>query len=226
MRVLALASGKGGVAKTTTAVNLAALAARAGRVLVVDADTEQTEGSASWWIGQGSERNPAAWANVDIADATDPDDLTRLRELAGYDWLIFDSPPVLGSQLLRTVVAAADLTLVPTGTAPLDLRKLVPTIRHTVAPAGRPYRVVLTRVHPSALNVAARVRAELVAAGIDTLASVVRAYSAQAAAPAEGLPITHIRERNARNAEADYRQVFEDVLLTWPTTPAAARKGA
>lgn len=225
MRVLAVASGKGGVAKTTTAVNLAALASRAGRVLLVDADTEQAEGSASWWIGHGSERNPAAWANVDVVDATDPSDLIRLRELTGYDWLIFDSPPVLGSQLLRTVVAAADLTLVPTGTAPLDLRKLVPTIRHTVVPAGRPYRVVLTRVHPSALAVAARVRAELVAAGIDTLTSVVRTYTAQATAPAEGLPINHVRERNARNAEADYRQVFEDVLLAWPTA-AAARKGA
>lgn len=225
MRVLAVASGKGGVAKTTTAVNLAALAARSGRVLLVDADTEQVEGSASWWVGEGAKRNEDAWGPVDLVEATDPSDLARLRGISGYDWLIFDSPPVLGSAVLRSVVAAADLTLIPTGITPLDLRKVVPMIRQAVIPACKPYRVLLARVHPSAVASAGRVRDELTTAGIDVLPSCVRSYAAHALAPGEGLPITRLRERNARAAEVDYRQVFEDVLIAWPE-PAETRVGA
>lgn len=225
MRVLAVAAGKGGVAKTTTAVNLAALAARAGRVLLVDADTQQVEGSASWWVGEGSKRSQGVWERVDVVETSEPADLARLREVPGYDWLILDSPPVLGSDVLRAVVSAADLTLIPTGVTPLDLRKIIPTIREAVIPADKPYRVLLARVHPNALSLASRVREELCAAGIDVLPSVVRSYSAHALAPGEGVPITRLRERNARSAEVDYRQVFEDLLIAWPE-PIDTRVGA
>ena len=64
-RVVVVCSAKGGVGKTTTAVNVAALFAETLRVLLIDSDP-QDAGSASWWIA-----DPSQWAVTTVKE-TDP----------------------------------------------------------------------------------------------------------------------------------------------------------
>ena len=140
MKTLGIVNQKGGVGKTTTAINLAAyLAAGGRRVLLIDMDPQgnatsglglrgieaglyealgEPERVAELIVDSGQERLrvlPAtpdlAGAGVELADS--PYALREvLRHLSDYDLVIVDAPPSLGP-LTINVLAAVDALVIP-----------------------------------------------------------------------------------------------------------------
>ncbi len=139
-RILCVANQKGGVGKTTTAINLAAALAKAGcRTLVVDFDPQcnATSGLGCRPIlhhplvrGQalqeailrtrqeGLELLPGTKSFRDVERlARDTSLMPAIREqlrlgMAGYDFVLIDCPPSVG-QLTRTALASSDEVLMP-----------------------------------------------------------------------------------------------------------------
>ncbi|QIR41166.1 ParA family protein [Tolypothrix sp. PCC 7910] len=205
--IIAILNGKGGVGKTTTAVNLAANFAQKYNVILIDADIQ---GSASWWFGRNQNG-----MGFDLSQETNPQLLGDLRKLTGYDLVIVDTPPALHSEALATVVAIADYLVLPTPPAPMDLTVLIETVRKAVIPLGVPHRVLLTKVDPRSVGEAVEAQNTLTRLGIPACKTFIRAYKAHERAALEGVAITQWRGKHALEAQSDYRRVANELQLDW-----------
>lgn len=112
---IAVANQKGGTGKTTLSVNLAAGFHRRGKTVLLDADPQ---GSASQWARLGGAKNDLP--PVQIVDSGEARaSIARAGDASRY--VLVDCPPHLESDILRKVMGAVDMVLIPVQPSPLDL---------------------------------------------------------------------------------------------------------
>jgi chromosome partitioning protein len=111
--IISLVNQKGGVGKSTTAINLAASLARKNCKLVfIDTDPQ---GSAVRW--HSIENNKA----FEIKHHPRPIFHQDLNELAyDYDHVVIDAPPA-NSDITQSILAVTDLAIIPLSPSPVDM---------------------------------------------------------------------------------------------------------
>ena len=220
VKVLCVANQKGGVGKTTTAINLAACLANSGeRTLIIDLDPQC---NATTGLG----RQPAARhalvqrtpvresvlatdiANLELLPGSrsfqDVDALARsdeshaallrqhlLGELAGYDYVLIDCPPSLGT-LTQTALSASTEVLMPIQCeyfAMEGLTQMIQTIKGVMQrfPGRLEFGGILLTMYDAALELTHEVDAEVrdFFGGI-VFATVIPRDVAAAEAPSHG----------------------------------------
>jgi chromosome partitioning protein len=143
MRVIAIASQKGGSGKTTLAGHLAVQAekAGAGTVALIDADPQGS--LADWW----NEREEPTPVFVHTSQQRLEQDIEDVREL-GVDLLIIDTPPAI-TATISDVIRVSDLVLIPTRPSPHDLRSVGRTVE-LVEALSKPLIFVVNGATPRA----------------------------------------------------------------------------
>ena len=126
MKIIVLASQKGGVGKTTLAAHIAVAAEQSGDGPCVLIDTDPQASLAAWWNGR--EAQTPAFAPVGLKEL--PGKLEALGQ-AGYAYAFIDTPPAI-TESIRAVVAQADFVLIPTRPSPHDLRAVGSTVELAV----------------------------------------------------------------------------------------------
>lgn len=201
---LTIANVKGGVGKTTTAVNLAAGLQRRGKTLLVDADPK---GSAYAWSQVEGSAFPFPVIHWAVRDLT-----TRVEQVSkDYEHVVIDTGPEQ-EHLVRSALMVSDILLIPLGATTMDLNRLGATLS-TAAEAedlGAAFatHVLLTRTRTRSRS-ATEIRAWLAENDVPLLPRNVRQL--EQLAQAYGAPVTDI---------ADYGDVLEDLLVTTTTKKA------
>ncbi len=143
VRVLALASQKGGSGKTTLSGHLAVQAQRAGCGPVVLIDIDPQGSLADWWNEREAEY--PAFAQTTVARLAA--DLETLR-LQGFKLAVIDTPPAI-TMAIQSVISVAELIVVPTRPSPHDLRAVGATV-DLCERAGKPLIFVVNAATPKA----------------------------------------------------------------------------
>lgn len=136
MKVVVIASRKGGSGKTTLAGHLAVQAEREGDGPVAVVDTDPQGSLADWWNKREAET--PVFLRTSAADLEG--DIARLRGI-GIKLLIVDTPPSMDA-IIDQVVRLSDLVIIPSRPSPHDLRSIGATVER-VEHLGRPLVFVL-----------------------------------------------------------------------------------
>jgi chromosome partitioning protein len=195
MKIISITGNKGGVAKTTTAIHLAAFLAFNNNTLLIDADPNRT---ALKWSQRG---------NLPFKVVSEKE---SLKYIAASEFIIIDTPARPDSEDLKEIANNCNLLILPSAPDVLGLEALLETA--AALGAGINYRALLTIVPPLPNKQGQIMLAELKEQGIPVFETVInRSTSFQAAALA-GVTVSEIKTTLATAAAASYVKFGKEVL--------------
>lgn len=201
-KLISIASEKGGVGKSTTAVTLAAHLGAQHRVLLVDAD-ERLRSAYKWTTRRQDYRWP--FTTMTFANFVP-------EQNADYDFIVLDTKGGEGHSELIELAEGSSLLIIPTKPDGMSADGLVETVHPLRNAQIANYRVLITDV-PSAPNSdGLDLRLELDTAGIPLFSHSIRHAVAVSKAVREGVPIRDVKgDRYAKLVWMDYELIAREV---------------
>lgn len=176
MPIISLASYKGGVSKTTSAIHLATLLD--GDNLVIDSDPNR---SASTW------GKPGLLPFQICGDK----EAAKIVSSHRFDWIIIDTPARPTDTEMNELALGCDLLIIPTTPDTLGLDAMAMLTRSL--PSDANWRVLLTMVPPRPQKDGEQAMELLKENGFPVFSKGIRFYKAYKEAAAAGTPVNEVR---------------------------------
>jgi chromosome partitioning protein len=195
--IITVASFKGGVGKTTTAVHIAAFLNNIQPALLIDGDPNR---SASGW----SRRGNLPFKVVDERQAA--------RFAKDFENIIIDTQARPSRDDLAELANGCDMLIIPTTPDALSLDALTLTVDMLKELGSKRYRILLTMIPPKPSRDGDEARLMLTEAGLPLFNAGIRRLSAFQKAALLGVPVSAVKgDPRSANAWEDYQNVGEEL---------------
>ena len=194
--IITIASFKGGVGKTTTAVHLAAYLALQSTTILIDGDPNR---SATRW----SERGGLPFKVVDERQAA--------KYARKAEHIVIDTQARPEQEDLEALADGCDHLILPCTPDALALDAMMLTVKALHQLGSDQYRILLTIIPPKPSKDGEEARKMLTDAGLPVLKSEIRRYSAFKKAALEGTVVNGVTDKKARIAWSDYQALGKEI---------------
>jgi len=195
--ILTVASFKGGVGKTTTALHLAAFLQQNASTLLVDGDLN---------------RSALQWAEAGKLPFRVCDERQAVRYARQHDHIVIDTAARPEPEDLKAITKGCDLLILPCSPDALALSALSQMV-DVLQSLRTDYRVLLTLTPPRPSTAAQDARLSLENAGLPLFSGYIRRLAAFQKAALEGVLVSDVRgDRMAGIAWNCYVEVGNELL--------------
>ena len=195
--ILTVASFKGGVGKTTTAVHLAAYLQGTADTVLVDGDPNR---SATKWAKRGQFPFQVI------------DERQGIRRARDFIHTVIDTEAHPSHEDMEALVGGCDLLVIPSTPDRLSLDALIDTVTVLRSLGADRWRILLTMVPPPPSKAAVEARAAIEDAGLPIFSGTIRRYTAFQTAADLGVVVSEVKDARAASGWADYHKIGVEVL--------------
>jgi chromosome partitioning protein len=200
MMIITTASLKGGVAKTTTAIHLAAYLQMKGETLLIDGDTNR---SATRWAERGLASGGLPFKVVGVNQAA--------KYSRGVEHFVIDTEASAEEEEMKEIVDGCDLLVLPTTPDSLSLDALIQTVELLKKLKSEKYCVLLTRIHPPPRREGDEAREVLAQLGFPTFQGKIREAVVFQKAANQGILVRDVKDPKAKTAWKDYLAIGKEI---------------
>lgn len=196
--IITIASFKGGVGKTTTAIHLARFLAERAPTALIDGDPNR---SSSLWASRGMTPPFTVVGENRLAQAA-----------RSHEHLVIDTKARPDPADLKALAEGADLLVLPCTPDPFALDALMQTVDSVRQLAADRYRILLTIVPPAPMTDGIAAREIMLRAALPLFAGEIRRTVAFQRAALLGLTVDALRNDISHVAWRDYERIGEEIL--------------
>lgn len=193
--IVTVASFKGGVGKTTTALHLAAYLQGDAPTLLVDGDLN---------------RSALQWASAGNLDFQVCDEAQAVKFSRKAEHIVIDTPARPSIEELATLAGGCDILVVPTSPDALAMGAMLQMVEHLDA---QTFKVLLTLIPPKPSARGSDARAALTDAGVPMFESQIRFLDCFRKAAEQGTTVDKVKGDGMRRIAWEcYRKVGKELM--------------